>query len=125
MPNLIHSLDATSIAMLYTDFKGPIYSVPDGFAVTSNNVPKLVNCLKWVYMKLYSNECYLLQFDKILRLNINSSFGDKTFKKDDSVVNIFEKDQIIQLKYPEVNKIVNLNVHNKISSLEHSSYIII
>lgn len=90
MPNLIHSLDGTYIALLYKNFKdiGSLYTVHDCFAVTAENVPKLMSMLKFVYLKLYSEDNYLLNFDKLIRLNINQTRGDNVLKLDGITINI-------------------------------------
>ena len=58
MPNLIHSMDASSLALLANlffednhDVKN-FYSIHDCFAVTANNVSKLIDFIKLVYIKI-------------------------------------------------------------------------
>lgn len=63
MPNIIHSLDACSIALLYEIFSkedNNIYTIHDCFAVTADKVSYLIDVLKGVYIKIYSDEAYLL-----------------------------------------------------------------
>jgi DNA-directed RNA polymerase len=62
MPNLIHSLDAASLALLIDLFfkenknnKKNFYSVHDCFAVTCNNVNSIYKHIKAVYATIYSN----------------------------------------------------------------------
>ena len=127
MPNLIHSLDATSIALLYEDFKkvGSLYTIHDCFAVTANNVPKLISILKLVYIKLYSDSGYLKQFDEWVRLSISNTSGEKIFNPNDKYINIPKKDGYIKTPFPDVNQVLNIDSNNRISSLTKSSYIII
>jgi DNA-directed RNA polymerase len=125
MPNLIHSLDATSIALLFEDFKniGNLYTVHDCFAVTSDNVLKLIEMLKLVYIKLYSDNGYLTQFDQLVRLMINNIFGEKVFKVDDNFIYIPDgKKNKKKIPYPDVSGILNLD--NKVDNLKESSYFI-
>ena len=63
MPNLIHSLDASTIALLYKEYKNRLYTIHDYFATTADLVPLLIDTLKSTYLKLYSDEDYLLEFD--------------------------------------------------------------
>lgn len=74
MPNLIHSLDATSLCLLYEQFRKSylngqnhvvqFFSVHDCFGTTCDKVPTLKTILASVYTDLYSREPYLYQFDK-------------------------------------------------------------
>ena len=93
MPNLIHSLDATTIAILYNNFKniGSLYTVHDCFGVTANNVPRLILKLKLVYIQLYSSKGYLRDFDNFVKTTINKTRGDDVYKINDDFVNIPQK----------------------------------
>ena len=60
MPNLIHSMDATTLALLvnlYFDKTSQsvnnFYSIHDCFAVTANNVEKLISIIKIVYINIF------------------------------------------------------------------------
>jgi DNA-directed RNA polymerase len=69
MPNLIHSLDAASLALLadtlYKD--NPeifnFYAIHDCFAMTANNIEQLIANIQLVFYTMYSNEKYLHTFD--------------------------------------------------------------
>jgi len=84
MPNLVHSLDSTSLCLLYDGFYKEVvqkdvvnfYSVHDCFGVTANNVELLLNLLKSVYISLYSDKTYLEQFDKNILGNIKAVYGE-------------------------------------------------
>ena len=84
MPNLVHSLDSTSLCLLYDGFYKELvqddvvnfYSVHDCFAVTANSVDLLINLLKSVYISLYSDKTYLEQFDKYTLDNIKAIYGE-------------------------------------------------
>lgn len=68
VPNLIHSLYAASMTLLFNAFqKGRSYdvnlfTVHDCFATTCNNVPHLLNSLKDVYI-IYKDSKYIEIFD--------------------------------------------------------------
>ena len=61
MPNLIHSLDAASLAILVNLFfkeneEISIYTIHDCFAVPTTLVDKLYTLLKLAYITIYSSE---------------------------------------------------------------------
>lgn len=69
MPNLIHSLDATSLSLLYNTFSkryknAQFFSVHDCFGTTSEKVFILKTMLASVYTDLYSEDHYLYKFDR-------------------------------------------------------------
>lgn len=76
MPNLIHSLDATSLSLLYeqfyinSDINDPtqFFSVHDCFGTTCEKVFRLKTILASVYTDLYSRDPYLCKFDQSLAL---------------------------------------------------------
>jgi len=124
-PNLIHSLDATSIAMLYDNFKDiDLYTIHDCFAVTANRVPYLIQTLKMVYIKLYSTNTYLIQFDNLVKISINKTFSDKIYKINDKYINIPYKNGFKRILFPDVYKIVTSD-DNSVDNLKFSSNIII
>ena len=88
MPNLVHSLDAASLCllqnMIYQDFKlnnkkFNFFAIHDCFAVTANNVSKLIKFIQLVYIKIYSDNNYLLTFDKGIINNIKLIYGEDSF----------------------------------------------
>jgi DNA-directed RNA polymerase len=71
MPNLIHSLDATSMSLLHKQFISTfkdksvqLYSIHDCFGTTCDKVFVLKTILASVYTDLYSSNQYLIKFDK-------------------------------------------------------------
>lgn len=95
----------------------------DCFAVTANSVPLLIYKLKMVYLKMYSSNTYLLDFDYTIRFTINKTFGDKIFPLKGSEVIKVNGKKLIKLPFPDVNKVVNKDYN--IDNLEKSSYPII
>jgi DNA-directed RNA polymerase len=72
MPNLIHSLDASSMSMLHKYFlafyndKTQLYSVHDCFGTTCDKVFLFKTMLASVYTDIYSSDQYLVKFDKYI-----------------------------------------------------------
>lgn len=73
MPNLIHSLDAASLTLLFDTFYRVVkannrninfYSVHDCYGVTAPHVETLITQLRSVYIKLYSKELYIKTFEE-------------------------------------------------------------
>ena len=110
MPNLIHSLDATTIAMLYNSFKniGSLYTVHDCFGVTANNVPRLILKLKLVYIQLYSSTGYLREFDEFVKTTINKTRGNGVYKMGDDFVIIPRTGK--KLAMPNINSVLNKSI---------------
>lgn len=79
MPNLIHSLDSSSLCSLYDAFSKryknnpQFYSVHDCFATTADKVEKLKVLLASVYTNLYLENKYLLKFDEDMIDQLNRS----------------------------------------------------
>ena len=91
MPNLIHSLDANSLCTLYKifniKFDNPqFFSVHDCFATTFDKVFLLKTMLASVYTDFYTNNQYLLKFDKdilnILKDKAGLNMKDRVFTFD-------------------------------------------
>ena len=126
MPNLIHSLDGTTIAILFEDFNkiGSLYTVHDCFATTADCVPYLINNLKSVYIKLYSSNDYLVKFDSFVKNNLNKSFGDAVYTLNDTVINIPKKNKIEIVLFPDINKVLDIkgNELDKVNNLIYSAY---
>lgn len=119
MANLIHSLDASSIALLYKDFNKDLYTVHDCFAVTAENAKYLISKLSSVYIQMYSNNTYLVDFDKYIKLSINNKYGDKTYKLNDKVINLPNSTR----PFPCINKILEYDSNIDITTVKESSYL--
>ena len=127
MPNLIHSLDAASLALLvdfyFNNSKNigvkNIFTVHDCFGVTANNVENIMDLLKLVYTRIYSDTNYLRKLDKGIIDYIKLSYKDSCF--DDEKLELHMDDKII--KYPSIEAV--LGTSSKGSDLIFdSSYII-
>jgi DNA-directed RNA polymerase len=109
MPNLIHSMDASSLALLTnflfdsdSNFKN-FYSIHDCFAVTANNISKLIDFIKLVYINIYSDNQYIKKFDQGIVESIKLQFGNEAF--DD--INKKIKINSMELDYPDVNEVIS------------------
>jgi DNA-directed RNA polymerase len=125
MPNLIHSLDAASLALLIDFFfkenkSNNFYSVHDCFSVTCNNVSNLTNILKAVYIDIYSKESYLKKLEKSFLDNIIIHYGSDCYNPLDRTIIVEKNNKIITLQYPDVKKVI---LNNTID-IQNSSYLI-
>ena len=125
MPNLIHSMDATTLALLvnlYFDKTSQsvnnFYSIHDCFAVTANNVEKLISIIKIVYINIYSDNSYITKFDKGIIENIKLQFGSHAFNDLNRKIKIND----LELDYPDLNKVLLGKI--KAENILKSEYII-
>lgn len=87
MPNLVHSLDAASLALLLDSYfnncykVNNIYTVHDCFAVTANNIDSLMLLLKLVYRKIYFQDSYLIKLDRGIKDHIKNHYGDQSLNE--------------------------------------------
>jgi len=133
MPNLIHSLDAASLALLTdlyyknTTCNGKsIFAVHDCFAVTANNIENVMGLLKLVYMKIYSNGTYLKDFDKEIRHQIMFHYGKDCFNQSNLTLYIPDISSDI-IKFPDINKVLGIKLPTidfDTSELNESSYLL-
>ena len=127
MPNLIHSLDASSLALVVDMFfkdnikesnVNNFYSIHDCFAVTANNIVNLIKYIKLVYIKIYSDEQYLRKFDEGIINSIKLQFGNNSFNDELKLIKI---DNLI-LNYPDVELVISGQVDKE--KINKASYII-
>lgn len=90
MPNLIHSLDGSSLALLYNKFSNiynmpQFFSVHDCFGTTLDKVDSLKTLLVSVYTELYSDNHYLDRFDKCI-LNLIENETDIPIDKENRTI---------------------------------------
>nr|YP_009543520.1 DNA-dependent RNA polymerase [Coniothyrium glycines]AYU74410.1 DNA-dependent RNA polymerase [Coniothyrium glycines] len=129
MPNLIHSLDASSLSLLYTEFiksysynDVQFFSVHDCFATTCDKVFRLKTVLASVYTELYSDESYLIKFDT----HILDAIENNTDYKLDRVNRKIELPDGSTILIHDVNWVINKKlVSSKMITKIDSQYIII
>ena len=122
MPNLIHSLDASSIALLYKTFSKEsmnLYTIHDCFAVTADKVDYLINMLKGVYIKIYSDEIYIITLHKHIINTIKNTLGNDVFTPDIKSIIIDNK----TIPYPSIDKVINRKI--SLTKLNESCNILI
>jgi hypothetical protein len=91
MPNLVHSLDSTTIVLLkyhidkHTGKNTSMYTIHDCFAVTADQVMNLVILIRSIYTKLYSEERYIEHFDNSVINNLKAMYGDRIVIKDNGI----------------------------------------
>ena len=124
MPNLVHSLDAASLALVAEYYFNSVdiknfYAIHDCFAVTANNVNTLINYIKLVYIKIYSEDDYLRQLDKELIQHIKFHYSSECFN--DETLEIKVND--LTLKYPDINFVLGRKLPNP-DLIFDSSYLI-
>lgn len=127
-PNLVHSLDASTLSLLYLSFYNSIeengivnfYSVHDCYGVTAKQVENLVSLLKTVYVDIYSNEGYILLFDRDVIYNITSTYNG-VYNHDKRVIYIGRR----TIELPDISKLINCqDKKNYYDSLLKSIYLI-
>lgn len=121
MPNLIHSLDASSLALLvkyFRDLKNKdkqifnFYSIHDCFASTANNVSTLLEFTLVVYKLLYFDDKYLINFHKGIIDQIKLKFGNESFDESANMINVklsWENgvEEVIRLPMPNNVSLMN------------------
>jgi len=108
-PNFIHTLDASVVALLYKSLQGiDLYTIHDCFAVTADNVPRLINDLQLAYIDIYVSNNYLLKFDNYLRTRIYNIHGEKVLENiNDKYINIPNGDNKYKtIAFPEVMEVI-------------------
>lgn len=112
MPNLVHSLDASTLALLYNSFYNSVennksvnfYSVHDCYGVTAKYVDTLINLLRTVYIDIYSNKGYIQSFDRDVINSIIAAYGEDKCNYEDKTRTLFvNKKKIVLPDLPEVN----------------------
>lgn len=127
MPNLIHSLDACSLALLVKLLrvdKGNVegdsiyktninfYSVHDCYATTMNKMGSVIKYLKIVYTMIYTDNNYLRKFDKEIKNLIIKTLGEDCFYKDENEDTLkFKLSEIVKIEYPNVDLILLGNIN--------------
>jgi DNA-directed RNA polymerase len=123
MPNLVHSLDASSLCLLVDGFYNipnkdisqsenlNFFSIHDCFATTCNKFNHLINILKAVYIQTYCEETYLKKYDEGIINNIILAYGKEAFDLETRIITINVNDKKTKIiKFPDVNKVIQGDV---------------
>jgi len=131
MPNLVHSLDAASLALLVDLYFSSsnntpnnenlrnIFSVHDCFGVTANNVENIMDLLKLVYVKIYSESNYLRKLDRGIKDFIKLNYGENRFDEEKLEIKLDEKNV---LKFPSIEGVLGTD-SSAASLILDSSYL--
>ena len=126
MPNMVHSLDAASLALLadliFTFDKQHVrnmYSVHDCFAVTANDVENLIDLLKFVYIKIYTDVDYLRKLDIKFKEDIKHIYGENSISEN-LKINVKGKGKLI---FPSIEGVLGTD-SSSASIILDSSYIL-
>lgn len=117
MPNLIHSLDASVLFLLYNSFYKTLfkdtknvnfYSVHDCYGVSAKYVDTLITILKTIYIELYCDSVYIQKFDQDIIWLIKSSYGESStsYNDDTRTFNIVKDGSIEKITLPEISNIL-------------------
>jgi DNA-directed RNA polymerase len=124
MPNLIHSLDADALALLvyyyFTDNSSNIkniYTIHDCFAVTANNTENLINFLKVVYQKIYTERSYLKELHKTMIEHIKLHYNDDCIDE-----NLYINTEPYKGYFPNIDDIVGKD--DSKGFIEKASYLL-
>lgn len=129
MPNLIHSLDASSLNLLYNKFsqiyeKPQFLAIHDCFGTTLDKVYNLKTILASVYLDIYSNDPYLDKFDKNILDYIEQA--GRAIDKKKRLVEYTINDEIKQYELHNIEWVKNKKTINKqIIKRIDSQYILI
>lgn len=120
MPNLIHSLDAAALSLLVHNLKevNNFYAIHDCFAVTANNIDILITRLKYVYIKIYTEDNYLKQWDNSLKQALKDAYED-AFDLNTGIIHI---NAHTTEKYPNIDIILGKELPSY--DFKNSSYLI-
>ena len=124
MPNLIHSLDATSLMLLLDKYFNNsefliknIYTIHDCFAMPMTHVEFIIDTLRKVYISLYSNSRYLEKLDKGVLDSIACHYGDIELDREKNILTITQ-DEPQKYYYPNIKEVLG----EEFPTIEPNSY---
>jgi DNA-directed RNA polymerase len=128
MPNFVHSLDSTTLLLLYESFYKTVdsrtvnfYSVHDCYGVTAKHIDLLISLLRSIYIRLYSDELYIVKFDEEIINFIISSYRIKEsdYDKENRIIIVNKKEH----KLPVLSGLIEPN-KEAYGKLEKSLYLV-
>jgi DNA-directed RNA polymerase len=133
MPNLVHSLDSTALCLLYSSFNISImkekgdnvnfYSVHDCYGVTAKYAELLINILRSIYIKMYSDEIFFIKnFDEDIINFIISSYGVEkcSYNSKERILIVDFK----EYKLPQISNLIEPNDKIAYEKLSKAQYFI-
>jgi DNA-directed RNA polymerase len=135
MPNLVHSLDATTLCLLYKLFSNSInnldltthknvnfYSVHDCYGITAPNVDLLIKNLQSTYINLYANKNYMESFHNYIIDNIYKIYGKDNCDYDEKK-SIFTINNV-KYKIPKLPNVTDSVKTKVFNNLNKATYMI-
>ena len=82
------------------------FAIHDCFATNYNKLDDLINLLKAVYIKTYTEDSFLINFDKGIKNYIKFILGPKAFDEEVGIIKTEINNRVIKLKLPNVNNVI-------------------
>jgi DNA-directed RNA polymerase len=132
MPNLVHSLDATTLCLLYNLFSKSIneipnknvnfYSVHDCYGVTAPNVDSLIKHLQTTYINLYADKTYIETFHNDIIRNIYKIYGEDNciYQEAEGVIYVNK----VKYNIPKLPSVTDAVINKVINRLSKATYMI-
>jgi len=118
MPNLIHSLDATSLMLLVNNYFSNdeldcknIYTIHDCFAMPMNHVEFIIDTLRKVYISLYSDSNYLEELNNGILEIIKLHYRDLEYNAESEELILYIDDKIKKYQYPNIKALLDKRFH--------------
>lgn len=131
MPNLIHSLDASSLMLLMQKYFNNsefntknIYTIHDCFAMPMNHVEFIIDNLRLVYISLYSDADFLKKLDEGIYNNILFHYNAVSLDRDKNILTVIQDNNKKKFIYPNINEVLGKNLP-KLKLDKNIKYIIV
>lgn len=123
MPNLIHSLDATSLILLLDEYFNSselivknIYTIHDCFAMPMNHVEFIIDNLRKVYTSIYSDSHYLEKLDEGILDIIVYHYRNVQFIRAENKLIITQDNEKKVFFYPNIKEVIG----ETLPSIDHN-----
>lgn len=123
MPNLIHSLDATSLILLLDEYFNSselivknIYTIHDCFAMPMNHVEFIIDNLRKVYTSIYSDSHYLEKLDEGILDIIVYHYRNVQFIRPENKLIITQDNEKKVFFYPNIKEVIG----ETLPSIDHN-----
>jgi len=113
MPNLIHSLDSSSLTILLNkyfnntllDVKN-IYTIHDCFAMPMNHVEFIIDSLRKVYVSIYSEPSYLKRLNKGILDHIYIHYGEYEYIEEKNIIIVKINGIPTEIEFPNIKSVL-------------------